>query len=462
MQQDLHSPLLKSPLRNANTPVRDMLNRLLFKQVEHGREEYLKIDDDDDDSYPMASFALGDASSKATEHALHAYSTPKKKPLTPIPLVKEPSRPRIPLLDNARAALIFLVVLYHSIVVYTSADRPDNTIKYWSGLLMLLKPVVMPAFCFISGHVSRPEISTRRAYELAQIFVVYLIFQCLYHVNNLISFRMAGFPYRTIPLQVFQPKEQVVTWFLFTLTIWRLLLPVTVELRTPLTVSVMLGLGALLVDLGQNYQNLFSFLPYFVAGALIPPRWFDFDSRPMLRFSLASLFVLTGAGLAMYSQCTSFKHIFSVVHDCYACFSGTAPDSDPFMCSTYSHVLYRALFYASSVPLIIGFFSLLPRQVGFWTVPGFMSMYIYLLHPLLIANAAVMKLVFNWLSDLSGREVNVWSPADKGWPLLIIVLGSFLVCILLSTPPIRVLFWPLVQPPLHVFLQPRVRNALAS
>ena len=32
---------------------------------------------------------------------------------------------RVELLDNAKAVLICCVVLYHTVVVYTSADRPE-------------------------------------------------------------------------------------------------------------------------------------------------------------------------------------------------------------------------------------------------------------------------------------------------------------------------------------------------
>ena len=65
-----------------------------------------------------------------------------------------PSTPRVALLDNAKGALIYCVVLYHVAVVYTGADRPETPVRYASGFLMVLKPVVMPGFCLISGHTS--------------------------------------------------------------------------------------------------------------------------------------------------------------------------------------------------------------------------------------------------------------------------------------------------------------------
>ena len=111
-------------------------------------------------------------------------------------------RPRIDLFDNAKAVLIVCVVLYQTAVVYTSADRPESPIPVWSGLLALLKTVVMPTFCLISGHLSRAEIDRRRAIGMAQLLATYCIFQTLYHFNNLLSFRLNGFDHDAFPVQV--------------------------------------------------------------------------------------------------------------------------------------------------------------------------------------------------------------------------------------------------------------------
>ena len=47
-------------------------------------------------------------------------------------------------------------------------------------------------------------------------------------------------------------------------------------------------------------------------------------------------------------------------------------------------VLSRAAFYAASAPLILGFLCLMPTRAGLWSLPGYMSMYVYLLHPFVL------------------------------------------------------------------------------
>lgn len=133
----------------------------------------------------------------------------------------------------------------------------------WSGLLALLKAVVMPCFCLISGHLSPMEIDERRKRALCQLLATFLIFQALYYLNLMVSFRLNGFAFRAIPVQLFHPDAgQQVTWFLLALLIWRLAMPLVLSMRAPVTIALLLGLGALFVDLGVNYQNILSFFPY--------------------------------------------------------------------------------------------------------------------------------------------------------------------------------------------------------
>jgi len=210
-------------------------------------------------------------------------------------------RARLPLLDNAKAALIFLVVMYHTMVVYTSADRPEAPIPLWSGVLCVLKPVVMPSFCLISGHLSRSELTKRRAYELCQLVLTYVLFQTLYHFNNMAAYRLAGFPFRALPLQIFRPQTQVVTWFLLALALWRLALPAVSKLRRPLLFSFVLAQGALFLDLGLNYQNMFSFFPYFLLGHSLPPSASAQLRLPVVRTFFALVFVGACATALVFS-----------------------------------------------------------------------------------------------------------------------------------------------------------------
>ena len=214
-----------------------------------------------------------------------------RSPLLP---AGDDSAPRIKLVDNMKAALICCVVLYHTAVVYTSADRPESPIPGFSGLMMVLKPVVMPGFCVISGFLSRADLDRRRAMKQWQLATVYVVFQALYFLNNLATYRLAGFPFDALPVQIFYSEVPVVTWFLFALAAWRTLLPVLVLLRAPLRLSLVVAHLALYVDLRMNYQNLLSFLPYFLGGFYLPPSLWAL-SRGRRRLALGGAFVAATA-----------------------------------------------------------------------------------------------------------------------------------------------------------------------
>jgi len=319
----------------------------------------------------------------------------------------------------------------------------------------------MPSFCLISGYLSRADLTPRRAYELCQLVATYAIFQTLYHLNNMMAYRLAGFEFRALPLQIFQPQSQVVTWFLLALALWRLLLPAVSRLRAPIFSSFIFANAALYIDLGLNYQNLFSFLPFFLVGHALPSAIWHQIAHPAVRGFFALTFVGVTAVALLFSYTNrsfrggpSFNTIFANVTSAYDCMNGYVPNATPDLCVSADALLLRLMFYAWSVPLIGGFFALLPRAPGPWSIPGHMSMFVYLLHPLVITNAFVMKQAFRHLTSMSGREVNVWSPATDGWAVTSLVLPlSLTVVVLLSTPPIRWLLWPLIQPPLAVLVR---------
>ena len=105
-----------------------------------------------------------------------------------------------------------------------------------------------------------------------------------------------------------------------------------------------------------------------------------------------------------------FDAFFLHVTLTYACFNGAAPADAPAVCSSLQQLGCRALFYGASFPLILGFFCVLPRKAGVWSVPGYMSMYVYLLHPHVLFNPWAMKLFFTLFSQAPPAPSHAPSP----------------------------------------------------
>jgi len=232
--------------------------------------------------------------------------------------------------------------------------------------------------------------------------------------------------------------------------VWRALLPLVVQLRAPLVTTFAVAHASLFVDLGLNYQNTLSFMPYFVCGYYMPMELLEWIAIRRVRMRLAGGFGICTVALLAFSALGGewFGVFFARVTLTYACFNGVAPADAPGICCSLTQVAQRAVFYASSLPLLICFVACLPtRSARVWATPGHMSMYVYLLHPLVLFNPWAMKTAFTVFSQMYGREVNVWSPANGGRAVALLIPVALLACIILSTPLTRALCWPLVEPP---------------
>ena len=81
--------------------------------------------------------------------------------------------------DNARAILIFLVVLGHLLQPYTSED------KFLQALYLLIYSFHMPTFLFISGYfaknLDKPNYLEKIAKKLLLPYVIFFAFFSLYY-----------------------------------------------------------------------------------------------------------------------------------------------------------------------------------------------------------------------------------------------------------------------------------------
>ena len=240
------------------------------------------------------------------------------------------------------------------------------------------------------------------------------------------------------------------TWFLLALLLWRLAMIVLARTRAPIVTALLVGLSALFLDVGVNYQNILAFFPYFAVGHRMPRTlWRRHLLRPAVRIPCAVVFVLAAWLMVLFSVVggAHFSRTFEKLSFTYSCFNGYPPEQRAAECSTGRELLRRTAFYLFSSPLVLGFLCIVPTRAGLWTLPGYMSMYVYLWHPLILFNPLVMHHTFEALSWMYGREVTVWNPASSGSAFAMLLPGAFLATAALSTPVARCLLRVLVEPP---------------
>lgn len=322
---------------------------------------------------------------------------------------------RDPLLDNARAILIALVVVGHTL---EQIHTPLAEIVYtW------IYSFHMPAFVVITGFLSRSYRSEPRqvARLLTSMLIPYLIFQVIHTVeNNVID----GKP---ISISLWDPSWTM--WFLLALVFWRLFTPVLRVLRYPLVFAVAISVIAPLdsqVGTELTWARVLSFLPFFVLGFVATPEHLR-KLRDLPGARAIGAVALVGAFLVAVLTHDMFSTDIFTLSRSYA-------DMDV---AAWYGVVTRMMVLVCGTVLSLAVVMVSPRRHHWYTEIGVQSLTIYLAH------AALLQIPRNL----------EWSDAvTKDWQTVIAVAMALALVVLLSRGPVvRALSW-VTSPPIEKFL----------
>lgn len=286
--------------------------------------------------------------------------------------VAPPGSRRSAHIDNAKALLIVLVVLAHSLgllaLEHGSAAAVNRTIYLFH----------IPAFIFVSGYLSKPDAFTRKgARALASLVFAYLLFNALDYVWSAV-FKGAAI----VPLNIVT-RPSYALWFLLSLVWWRVLLPAFAigESRASALASVA---AAAVVSIGCGYvitdgdwmsiSRVFVFLPFFVAGYrarqqhwTIPRTWW---SRALAAVAFATAFVAMYAGhFISGTEVLLQRKSFLQMGD-----------------ATLQAGATRLGLLAVSAVLIVAFLQLVPRRSLIFTSLGATTLSVYAWHAFTLCN----------------------------------------------------------------------------
>ena len=376
-------------------------------------------------------------------------------------------------IDNVKAALMFSVVWYHSLLVWYTKELPVGV----SGLESLLLLAIMPGFALVSGFLASPKLTRRRQDTLITTFFVFVIFQLINWLMDAVNksvFAIIQHNKSTttpqaveFPIPLFFPTviDQApdtpgglpVTWFLLCLLFWRALTPIFDRLKRPLITSFVIGILSLSIDLGFGSQNVVSFLPFYVFGYVMNHKenyikWWDTcvkKSNKLLSCFLMCFscsFIILSALLPVWWK----SSIGFVVGHAYGCLYGLRAPSAP-ACTSLASFGTRIIFYMLSLPAMFLIFRFAPMQKRrLWTKAGKNSVAIYLWHPIFLFNIATIVVMGKVLNMLTGTK----APPYHGAPAFIAItcMAILFFCILsanfwrvccglcLSPPVVRWLF----------------------
>ena len=335
--------------------------------------------------------------------------------------VRSPSGVRDPLLDNARAVLIALVVIGHLVSRVPHSTAAD-TIYLW------VYGFHMPAFALISGYLAQRARADAAAWHRLAVGLLlpYAAFQTLD-----VAVHIALDPrHRLGAMSLARPEFAL--WFLLALFTWRLLAPILRTTVWAIPVTILIALLAPLgggVGAGFGAARTLSFLPFFTIGLWLSP-------EHLRRFSAWSAGVPQRVG-AMAVLLAAAVPAFLLRSRLPRAALRSDTNYAGMGLHAVSGIATRLVLIAVALLLIAALLAAAPRTVSPLTTVGRSTLYVYLLHSVVVGP----------LLPRLGRI------GSSPWTVLLLVLAGLAVTALLASSPVRRATGWLVEPRLGVRLQ---------
>ena len=279
--------------------------------------------------------------------------------------------------DNAKAILIYLVVLGHLMSGYLQQNEYLDTIYLVTYLFH------MPAFILIAGHFSRKIKGLDDLKKIGRTLVLpYVIFQLLYslYYKNIFG--------DGVEIELLEPRYAL--WFLLSMVMWKILLSVFGSHKAMILVSIVVSLliGYLSeVNEWLALSRTFFFFPFFLIGYYLDREIFT-KMKNKWNVRVASMLAIV---------LVVFIYIFGDVK-WKEWFFGRIPYEDISYGILESAVLSRIFIYVLMIVSTYIFLTLVPKGNHRYTAIGGKTLCVYLLH-LFIIRAYKETELYVWIED---------------------------------------------------------------
>lgn len=313
--------------------------------------------------------------------------------------------------DNAKFILIFLVVLGH--VISPLKDRDGVLFTLYTCIFLFH----MPAFIFISGYFSKRFNKKGSLLKIAKkLLIPYIIFQIIYSIYYYLIGQEKKFE-----IDFLHPHWAM--WFLLSLFFWNLMLHVFSRLRwSGFVIAVTVGIGIGYIDHIGSFLSLsrtFVFFPYFLLGYLLKGSQLKKIIRSKFSIPVGVSIIITTALVLTIFPTNGISWLFG--DSSYASMGG----------KQLSDGLIRLMQYGLTIVVVFSFLTLIPSSQFRITRIGERTIYVYLLH------GFILKLI-----EAIVPNKNLYNISGN---YLLLILFSFLVCLLLGSFLIKKYTSPIVE-----------------
>lgn len=329
--------------------------------------------------------------------------------------------------DNAKAFLIFTVVLGHMAEVLLTVS-PYKTEPEWLRMLYNVIYVFhMPVFMIISGRFAKRRVENNDFVSVINMLIVpYLVCQ------TIMLFFYSFFNYEgTSDFSYLKPYYGL--WYLLMLGIYQIITPHILKAIRSKTLFFILFSGlAILLSLGEksfygNFQRFFNYYPFFIFGLITSDFKFNFCKKIVFRILSLLAFILL-----VYAVLNSSDYLQVKMLSGKRVYSQVAEFLD---ISRLQFIIFQILRFGLGILFFFFVLGISPHNKNIFSFMGTNSTYIYILH--LFVAVALIAL---------GEKYQVLDFCQNEIYSLIFCILSFPLCLVLASPPFRKLFKWLVSP----------------
>lgn len=278
----------------------------------------------------------------------------------------------------------------------------------------------MPLFVFITGYFARSNLNGAAGIRiLKQIALQYIIFQTIYSLLDYLVFRVPG-----INHSFFIPY--LLLWFLVGHLFWRLMMKMFTRfsISHPLLISIVLGFLVGFLPLQGAWLGISRsvvYLPFFVIGYTFSYERFRAWLTPFVRYvgvaiSMALLVVL-------YVMSEPINPIWFMNHMTFHELGWTQ--------SGWLALFNRTVIYLTQIVASAAFLAWVPIRETHLTNLGKRTLYVFLLHGLIIRFVML---------------TGVYTHITSGWSAALLITASIASAVLLAKPQVTAWLHPIIEP----------------
>lgn len=313
--------------------------------------------------------------------------------------------------DNVKFFLVALVVLGH-MAFGPIASRSES----FNAMYIFVYLFHMPLFVFVSGYFSKNIGKEDYGQKIiSKIIIPYLVFDTIYRLFDNYIFD------KDFHISIFSPYYQL--WFLMSLAIWKIMLPIIIKIKYSLLVSVVIAIAIGYVSNVGGFLSLsrtFVFLPLFLAGYFLDKRHLEILFKPLVK--VLSLIILVVAFLLIYNNERDINKAMILGNISYKSMGYG---------EWYAGV-YRSFALIGTVLLSISFLSIVPkRKIPLISDMGTRTMYVFIFHAFLVQYL---------------YHIKFYDMLNVGYEKLLWIVICIVFVMVLSTKTVRSIFKFIVEP----------------